>query len=29
MVIGDDEANGLLADADRGYRAPYQVPMEV
>jgi predicted dehydrogenase len=29
MVIGDDEANRLLADGDRGYRAPYQVPGDV
>jgi predicted dehydrogenase len=29
MVIGDDEANRLLADGDRGYRAPYQVPQDV
>ncbi len=29
MVIGDDEANKLLRDGDRGYRTPYQVPEEV
>jgi predicted dehydrogenase len=29
MVIGDEEANNLLRDSDRGYRAPYQVPAEV
>jgi hypothetical protein len=29
MVIGDDEANNLLRDGDRGYRAPYQVPENV
>jgi predicted dehydrogenase len=28
-VIGDDEANGLLRDRDRGYRAPFAVPEEV
>jgi predicted dehydrogenase len=28
-VIGDEEANRLLADGDRGYRAPYQVPQDV
>jgi len=28
-VIGDDEANHLLRDADRGYRAPFVVPEEV
>ena len=28
-VIGDDEANRLLRDGDRGYRAPYVVPEEV
>jgi predicted dehydrogenase len=28
-VIGDDEANNLLADKDRGYREPYRVPEEV
>jgi hypothetical protein len=26
QVIGDDEANQLLRDADRGYRAPFTVP---
>ncbi len=26
MVIGDEEANRLLRDGDRGYRAPYVVP---
>ena len=25
-VIGDDEANRLLRDADRGYRAPFVIP---
>jgi predicted dehydrogenase len=29
MVIGDEEANRLLADGGRGYRAPYQVPHDV
>jgi len=29
QVIGDPEADGLLRDADRGYRAPYTVPEEV
>lgn len=29
QVIGDDEANRLLRDADRGYRAPFVVPEEV
>jgi predicted dehydrogenase len=29
QVIGDDEANRLLRDADRGYREPYVVPEEV
>jgi predicted dehydrogenase len=29
MVIRDEEANNLLRDGDRGYRAPYQVPEEV
>jgi predicted dehydrogenase len=29
MVIGDDEANRILAGADRGYRAPYQVPADI
>ncbi len=29
MVIGDDEANRLLAGGERGYRAPYQVPQDV
>jgi len=28
-VIGDDEANVLLRDGDRGYREPYVVPEEV
>ncbi len=28
-VIGDDEANRLLRDADRGYRAPFVVPENV
>ena len=26
QVIGDDEANRLLADGDRGYRPPFVVP---
>jgi predicted dehydrogenase len=29
MVIGDDEANRLLRDGDRGYREPYVVPEDV
>jgi len=29
MVPGDDEANRLLRDGDRGYRAPYSVPEDV
>ena len=29
QVIGDEEANHLLRDADRGYRAPFTVPEEV
>jgi len=29
QVIGDDEANRLLRDGDRGYRAPFVVPEEV
>jgi predicted dehydrogenase len=29
IVVGDDEANKLLGDGDRGYRAPYQVPDQV
>jgi len=29
QVIGDDEANSLLRDKDRGYRAPFAVPEEV
>ena len=29
QVIGDGEANRLLRDADRGYRAPFVVPEEV
>jgi len=28
-VIGDDEANSLLRDGNRGYRAPFTVPEEV
>jgi len=28
-VIGDDEANQLLRDGDRGYRDPYVVPQQV
>ncbi|HUI44130.1 MAG TPA: Gfo/Idh/MocA family oxidoreductase [Terriglobia bacterium] len=28
-VIGDDEANKLLRDGDRGYRAPFEVPEQV
>ena len=29
MVIGDDEANSILAGADRGYRTPFQVPADI
>jgi len=29
QVIGDDEANRLLRDADRGYREPFVVPEKV
>jgi hypothetical protein len=29
QVVGDEEANRLLADGDRGYRPPFQVPDEV
>jgi predicted dehydrogenase len=29
LVIGDEEANKLLRDSDRGYRAPFAVPEEV
>jgi predicted dehydrogenase len=29
QVIGDEEANQLLRDADRGYRAPFVVPQDV
>ena len=29
QVIGDEEANHLLGDRDRGYRAPFVVPKEV
>ena len=29
QVIGDDEANKLLRDGDRGYRTPFVVPEEV
>jgi predicted dehydrogenase len=29
QVIGDEEANRLLRDADRGYRAPFVVPEKV
>jgi Oxidoreductase family, C-terminal alpha/beta domain len=29
QVIGDEEANRLLSDGDRGYRAPFLVPDEV
>jgi predicted dehydrogenase len=29
QVIGDNEANRLLRDGDRGYRAPFVVPEEV
>ena len=28
QVIGDDEANRLLCDGDRLYRAPYALPEE-
>jgi predicted dehydrogenase len=29
QVVGDEEANRLLSDAERGYRAPFVVPDEV
>jgi hypothetical protein len=29
QVVGDDEANRLLSDSDRGYRSPFLVPDEV
>jgi hypothetical protein len=29
QVIGDEEAQRLLRDDDRGYRAPFVVPEEV
>jgi len=29
LVVGDEEANRLLRDAERGYRAPFVVPEEV
>jgi hypothetical protein len=29
MVIGDEEADRILRDGDRGYRDPYVVPEEV
>jgi hypothetical protein len=29
QAVGDDEANRLLRDADRGYREPFVVPEEV
>jgi predicted dehydrogenase len=29
QVIGDDEANRLLCDGDRGYRQPFAVPEEI
>jgi len=29
QVIGDEEANRLLRDGDRGYRAPFVVPEQV
>jgi len=29
QVIGDSEADAMLRDADRGYRAPYTVPEQV
>jgi hypothetical protein len=29
QVIGDDEANRLLREADRGYRAPFAVPEKI
>ena len=29
QVLGDEEADVLLRDGDRGYRAPYEVPEEV
>jgi hypothetical protein len=28
-VIGDDEADRILRDGDRGYREPYVVPEEI
>ena len=29
QVVGDEEANRILRDSDRGYRAPYVVPEQV
>ena len=29
QVVGDEEANRLLSDSDRGYRAPFVVPDDV
>jgi len=29
QVMGDDKANQLLRDGDRGYREPFVVPEEV
>jgi hypothetical protein len=29
QVVGDDEANRLLSDSDRGYRPPFLIPDEV
>ncbi|MGH9455746.1 MAG: Gfo/Idh/MocA family protein [Terriglobia bacterium] len=29
QVIGDDEANNLLRDGDRGYRSPFVIPEQV
>lgn len=29
QVIGDDEANNLLRDGDRGYRLPFTIPQDV
>ena len=28
-VIGDEEANRLLRDADRGYRKPFCIPEDI
>jgi GFO/IDH/MocA oxidoreductase family protein len=29
QVLGDDEANKLLRDGDRGYRKPYTIPQNI